>query len=235
MNWKSHAVSHPGNKRKYNQDAYFCHDNNGLWAVADGMGGHEAGEVASQTIVQSLANLAQSGRENNSVPNITSILEDVNQQLFSQNSANERIAGSTVALVQTINNHCTCLWAGDSRIYLYREGELQQISSDHSYVQELINQGKISIDEAVTHKHRNVITRAIGVHEELSFDVKQLELQSNDILLICSDGLYNEIANNEIAAILEYADLKHATKNLLELCLSREAGDNVSFVLVGVS
>lgn len=233
MNWISHAVSHPGNKRKYNQDAYFCHDHNGLWAVADGMGGHEAGEVASQTIVQSLANLAQSGRENSNVPNITSILEDVNQQLFSQNSANERIAGSTVAIVRTADNHCTCLWAGDSRIYLYREGKLQQISSDHSYVQELINQGKISIDEATTHKHRNVITRAIGVHAELSFDVKHIELQDNDKILICSDGLYNEIANNEIAAILEYANLKRATKDLLDLCLSREAGDNVSFVLVG--
>lgn len=233
MNWISHAVSHPGNKRKYNQDAYFCHDNNGLWAVADGMGGHEAGEVASQTIVQSLANLAQSGRENSNIRNITSILEDVNQQLFSQNSANERIAGSTVAIVRTTDNQCTCLWAGDSRIYLYRQGELQQLSSDHSVVQELINQGKLSIAEAATHKYRNVITRAIGVHQELAFDVKEINLQAHDKILICSDGLYNEIDNNEIAAILEYADLKHASKNLLDLCLSREAGDNVSFILVG--
>lgn len=232
MNWISHAVSHPGNKRTYNQDAYFCHDDNRLWAIADGMGGHEAGEIASQTIIQSLANLAQSGRENSNILNITSILEDVNQQLFHLNHTAERTAGSTIAVVQVENEQCTCLWAGDSRIYLFRDGQLQQLSLDHSYVQELINRGELSAVEAATHKQRNIITRAIGVSEQLQFDCKKIDLQANDKILLCSDGLYNEVGNEEIAAILQYSTLETASKILLDLCLSREANDNISFILV---
>jgi serine/threonine protein phosphatase PrpC len=214
MNWTSHAISHPGNRRKYNQDAYFCHDKNGVWAIADGMGGHEAGEIASQTIVQSLANLTQSGAHNSHILNITSILEDVNQQLYRQNSANERMVGSTIAMVQANQNNCTCLWAGDSRIYHYRDQHLQQLSVDHSYVQELINQGELSIADAESHAQRNVITRAIGVSENLDIEAKQFELQTNDLLLICSDGLYNEVAEAEIAAILEYSKPADAIKRL---------------------
>lgn len=234
MNWRSHAITHPGNRRHYNQDAYFCHDQNGVWAVADGMGGHEAGEIASQTIVQSLANLTQSGLQNSHTLNITSILEDVNQQLYQQNSANDRMVGSTVAMVRADKEQCTCLWAGDSRIYLYRAQQLQQLSVDHSYVQELINQGQLTATDAQTHQQRNVITRAIGVNEQLDIESKQLKLLPHDILLLCSDGLYNEVADEEIAAILEYATPPTAMKNLLDLCLSREAKDNISFVIVEV-
>lgn len=234
MNWTSYAVSHPGNKRKFNQDAYFCHDQHGIWAIADGMGGHEAGDVASQTIIQSLANLAQSGAENNSLMNITSLLEDVNQQLFAQNQANDRMVGSTIALVQVDNNICHCLWVGDSRIYLYRQQQFAQISSDHSYVQQLVDNGEITAKQAKTHQKRNVLTRAIGSAEELSFDTKNITVYANDKILICSDGLYSEVSTEEITAILEYSSAQTACENLLNLCLSRQANDNVSFVLVEI-
>lgn len=234
MNWTSHAFTHPGNLRNANQDAYYCHDQHGLWVVADGMGGHEAGEIASQTIMQSLANLTQSGAANTTLPNITSMLEDVNDQLFAQNTEHQRLVGSTIAMVQASNNECICLWAGDSRIYRLRHGQLEQVSVDHSYVQELINQGELSAEDAAHHKNKNVITRAIGVAAELHVDVKNIDVQVGDVLLLCSDGLYNEIEAAELAAILAFSSAKKAAQQLLELCLSREAKDNVSFVIVEV-
>jgi protein phosphatase len=234
MNWTSHALTHPGNLRTTNQDAFFCHDQHALWVVADGMGGHDAGEIASQTIVQSLANLTQSGAANTTVANITSMLEDVNEQLFAQYTAHQRLVGSTIAMMQIKQDQCCCMWAGDSRIYRLRAGKLQQISVDHSYVQELINQGELSEKDAANHKNKNVITRAIGVAATLQIEIKNITVQEGDLLLLCSDGLYNEIEAAELAAILAFSSAKQAAAQLLELCLSREAKDNVSFVIVEV-
>jgi serine/threonine protein phosphatase PrpC len=235
MNITSFALTHAGNKRQYNQDAYFCDDNNGIWAVADGMGGHESGDIASQTIIQSIANLTLGDRKNIDILTINSILEDVNEQLYKQNQANQQIMGSTLALVFIEDTHAICLWAGDSRVYLLRQGHFIQVSTDHSYVQELKNKGTF-LDSEASHKKNNVITRAIGPNADLKFDFLELEIQANDKFLICSDGLYNEISKEEISAVIQYSDdLKIAGNNLLDLCLSREAKDNVSLVLIGVT
>jgi serine/threonine protein phosphatase PrpC len=236
MHWTSHAESHTGNKRKNNQDAYYTHDKNGLWVIADGMGGYEAGEITSQTITQSLANLAQTGQANTDILTVTSILEDVNEQLVAQNTANNRIVGSTVAAAFMEQDTCTCLWAGDSRIYLFRDSNLVQLSLDHSYVEELIQNGEIDRADADKHSKSNVITRAIGVAESLTFDYKEIELLPGDRLLLCSDGLYGEISPSEIATILEFnPEPKKAVTQLLDLTLSREAKDNVNIIIVGES
>lgn len=234
MNWTSYTFCHVGNHRTSNQDALFSNDNCGLWVVADGMGGHEAGEIASQTIVQTIANLSQSGSSNSHLQNICSMLEDVNQQLFEQNQDNERTVGSTIALLQADQEHANFIWMGDSRIYLLREHTLQQLTTDHSYVQALINQGKLTADEAEQHQRKNIITRAIGVAAECEIEIGQQTLQAGDVFLLCSDGLYNEISQQELLAILDYSEPEQAINTLAELCLSREAKDNVSFILVEI-
>lgn len=234
MNIFSYAITHPGNKRQYNQDAYFCDDKNGLWAIADGMGGHDAGDIASQTIIQSIANLAQTGQMNLDILTITSILEDVNEQIFTQNVEHQRMMGSTIALVYAEDKNAICLWAGDSRVYLLRDNHLLQLSTDHSYIQELKNSGTY-LDQATTNKKNNIITRAIGASAELKCDYRELQLEADDKLLICSDGLYNEMSNEEIGAILQYsADIQTAGKNLLDVCLSREAKDNIGLIVLEV-
>ena len=233
MNWISYAVSHPGNVRTHNQDAYYCHDENGLWAIADGMGGHSAGDIASQTIIQALDNLSKGGASNTNIFTLTSILEDVNEQLVKQNIEHDRMTGSTIAVVFANDKNCTCLWAGDSRIYLYRNERLLQLSTDHSQLQELIAQGELTVEQAKEYKN-NVLTRAIGADADLKFDYKEFMLVANDKLLICSDGLYNEIDRAEIAAILEYTAASKVADELLKLCLARTAKDNISIILVDI-
>jgi serine/threonine protein phosphatase PrpC len=233
MNWISYAVSHAGNIRSNNQDAYYRHDQNGLWAIADGMGGHSAGDIASQTIIQSLDNLSKGGASNTNILTLTSILEDVNEQLVKQNIEHNRIAGSTIAVVFANDKNCTCLWAGDSRIYLYRNQRLLQLSTDHSQLQELITQGQITAEDAKHYKN-NVLTRAIGADADLKFDYKEFMLESYDKLLICSDGLYNELERSEISAILEYTPAAQAPEALLKLCLARTAKDNITILLVDI-
>ena len=233
MNWKSYAVSDTGNKRAINQDAYFCHDNHGVWLVADGMGGHEDGEIASQTIVQSIANLCESGKDNIRTTNITSMLEDVNQQIHHQNIALNRTVGSTIAMVMMNEDSFSYLWAGDSRIYLYRDKSLEQITTDHSYIQELLKLNKIAQNDAKHHKQRNLITRAIGIDKTIELESGTHDLQTGDKLLICTDGLYSELSSQEIATILEHDAPNAAAINLKKVCLSREASDNVSFIIIG--
>ena len=233
MNWISYAVSHAGNVRSSNQDAYYRHDQNGLWALADGMGGHSAGDIASQTIIQALANLSSAGASNTNIFTITSILEDVNEQLVKQNIEHNRMTGSTIAVVFASGKNCTCLWAGDSRIYLYRNQRLLQLSTDHSQLQEMIAHGEITPEQAKDYKN-NVLTRAIGADVDLKFDYKEFMLEPGDKLLLCSDGLYNEIERSEIAAILEYTSAAKVPDELLKLCLARTAKDNVSIILVDI-
>lgn len=233
MNWTSYAISHAGNVRNNNQDAFYRNDENGLWAIADGMGGHSAGDIASQTIITALANLSKGGASNTNIFTLTSILEDVNEQLVAQNTEHDRMAGSTIAVVFANEKNCTCLWAGDTRIYLYRQQRLLQLSTDHSQLQELLAQGEITPEQAKHYKN-NVLTRAIGADANLKFDYKEFILEEGDKLLLCSDGLYNEIERAEIAAILEYTPTAQVTEKLLQLCLARTAKDNITIVLVDI-
>ena len=140
------AKSDKGKVRASNQDSGYSGNN--LFIVADGMGGHSAGDIASQTIITALANLSKGGASNTNIFTLTSILEDVNEQLVAQNVEHERMAGSTIAVAFATGKNCTCLWAGDTRIYLYRRQRLLQLSTDHSQLQELLAQGEITPEQA---------------------------------------------------------------------------------------
>lgn len=231
--WQSTHRSNKGLVRQINEDACLDRPEIGLWVVADGMGGHAAGDLASQAIVDALRSIEPSESLGLMADGVKQRLLEVNQelQLESKNRGGE-IIGSTVVALLEHQGRCIYLWAGDSRIYLYRRGDIRQLSRDHSEVEELIAQGIVSHDQADSCPISNYITRAVGADNELELDAEIIEPCTGDLFLLCSDGLNKEVADDEIARVLERFPLQEAAERLLALSLERGARDNVTFVLV---
>jgi protein phosphatase len=223
----------PGKVRQENEDHCLALPEIGLWVVADGMGGHEAGALASATVVQSLESIGSPV----SAPDLLARFEDrvlrANARL--KEIANERggiVIGSTVAVVLIHDAYYACLWSGDSRIYLVRNGEITQVSRDHTEVQELIEKGLLTREEARTWPRRNVITRAIGVNDDPELDLEHGLLQPGDTFVICSDGLTGHVEDHEILDRVSKLDPQGACDALIGLTLERGATDNVTVVVV---
>jgi serine/threonine protein phosphatase PrpC len=234
--WSSADRTHVGMVRKINEDACLALPEMGLWAVADGMGGHEAGEVASQMIIDALRQVPAELPWDAFIAAVQEHLREVNERLREESNQRyqQRTIGSTVAVLLARDDQCACLWAGDSRIYRLRQGQLQQLTRDHSHVQELVDQGLIDPDQAHDHPLGNVITRAVGSAEELEIDVRTLPLQANDVFLLCSDGLNKTVTDAEIARLLSTPDNHEAVQALIHLALVRGASDNVTIIVVRV-
>ncbi|MCH9643896.1 MAG: protein phosphatase 2C domain-containing protein [Gammaproteobacteria bacterium] len=234
MSWSCSAVTHTGHKRAQNEDAYLIDPELGLWAVADGMGGHRDGRLASQTIISNLSKLKPTPSYKAMQEQLRHCLTDVNYSLYHKGLTTPPydVSGSTVALMLTQHQRCQCLWAGDSRIYLLRDRKLRQLSRDHSYVQKLIDNGNISLKEARNHPKANLITKAIGIHATVHIDAVALNAEVGDRFLICSDGLYNELSDKEIVSFLKQPSIEKACKEMLQLALSRDANDNITIVIV---
>ncbi|MCP3850643.1 MAG: serine/threonine-protein phosphatase [Gammaproteobacteria bacterium] len=234
--------THTGYVRKLNEDSIFTHPNFNLFAVADGMGGHSAGDLASQFIIQELSNLdfydhnPQAAIESIEMT-LLSVNKKINSGLFFDKKIKKDIdetivAGSTIVVAYISDNICHCFWVGDSRLYIYRNNKLYQITKDHSIVQEMIDSGQLSLEEAKLHPQTNVITRAVGVSEELKIDLNQFEIQKGDKLLLCSDGLYNEINSDVMIASLNEKKVDKIANKLLGEVLLGDASDNVSLIVV---
>ena len=234
MRWSSASLTDVGKVHKVNQDACLDLPAAGLWVVADGVGGHNEGEVASQLIVDTLSHTGGHVRLSDFVNAVEDSLQAVHKTLVDRAaSRNENmIIGSTVAALLVVEHYGVCLWAGDSRIYRYRGGQLEQLTRDHSQVEELIANGGLLREEAENHPHANVITRAVGAGEELFLDVELHKLCNADRYLICSDGLYKEVSEAEIAEHMKYGDCVTICRTLVALALERGAHDNVTVVAI---
>ncbi len=234
IQWISTSATHVGTVRKINEDAVFSKPEINLWAVADGMGGHEAGDVASSMITNMLDEIEEKNNLDAFVSSIEDKVLNANQRLlkYSEVMFNGRIIGSTVAILLIKGRIGVCLWAGDSRLYRYRNGEIKQMTVDHSHVAELLKQGVISIEEAETHPDANVITRAVGTCEHLYVDIDVFSVNMGDTFLLCTDGLYNAVNEGSIVDCLQQNDIETATHTLIETSLNNSASDNVSVVLV---
>jgi serine/threonine protein phosphatase PrpC len=232
--WQSAATTDLGKVREINEDAYANCPEIGLWAVADGMGGHLAGDLASGTIVGALKRIEKPGKLSEFVDKVEDCLLDVNKRLVNQASSDGRSAtiGSTVAILLAEQDHCVCLWAGDSRVYRLRDHKMQSITQDHSEVEEMIEQGQLLRENAEAHPAANVITRAVGAAEELFIDVELERLQDGDRYLLCSDGLYKEIAEEEICEYLQRGSCSDACRELIGAALQRGSRDNVTALVV---
>lgn len=234
INWKSVQYSHTGLVRKINEDAMLSLPEQKLWAVADGMGGYEAGNIASDMIISSLKKLKLGGSLNETVNRVEDSLIEVNNLIlaYADILLDGRILGSTVVTLIIKGRVGICMWAGDSRLYRYRNRQLEQLTRDHSYVANQVMQGQITAKEAGDHPDSNIITRAVGADSEIYIDINAFSVQLGDIFLLCSDGLYNKVSNNEIAKTLASLSIKQAVNELVLKALDNGADDNVSVVLI---
>ena len=208
----------------------------GMWAVADGMGGHEAGDVASQKVAAALASLPDGQDLDDVTDAAVSALDDVNAELIrlARSDHRPRTIGSTVVGLAIRDGQYRCFWAGDSRAYRIRGNAIERLTRDHSLVQGLIDAGMLSREEAKDHPDANVITRAVGASETLDVEITAGDAQSGDQFLLASDGLTRLVEDEELASIISSWPAGEAADTLIDAVLARGAPDNVSLILTRV-
>ena len=229
--WWSCCRTDTGRQRRINEDAYLDMEDIGLWVVADGMGGHSKGDVASRIIVDSFNGLNKPASMNEFAFIVKRRLKQANNRIIASVTP-DQMMGSTVVAFLVYKRELRCIWAGDSRAYLMRDGRLTQISHDHNIAQEMVDRGELRQEEAAFHPSANRITRAIGTRNELVLDEYRSFLRDGDTVLLCSDGLNKEVSDSEVADILENNDCGDASSELIELTLERGARDNVTVAVI---
>jgi len=234
IEWICSSATNTGAVRPLNEDALLDKKEISLWVVADGMGGHEAGNVASQMIVEALGDMERPGTLSGYVNELENRIRDVNRRLleYSEIMLDGKLVGSTFVGFTIYDQIGLCMWMGDSRLYLYRGNELKQLSRDHSQVAELLASGAISEAEAKDHPDANVITRAVGTSDELCIEYDVFNVQVGDVFLLCSDGLYNAVDSENISESLKADTPEHTVDTLIQQALENEARDNVSVIVV---
>jgi protein phosphatase len=233
VRWTSASRSHPGRVRQVNEDAYLDRSEHGLWAVADGMGGHTLGEFASGLAVQGLMDLPAALDPEQQVSAALERLQEVNRRLRAEALRRDvPLIGTTIAALLAAGNVCSCLWAGDSRIYLYRAGRLRQLTRDHNHLEAARSRHVTNSDDTLVRPPANFITRALGARDTLHIDRMTLELLDDDIFLLCTDGLSNEVSELSIEQALLPGICSLACERMVDMALHREARDNITAVVV---
>lgn len=234
ISWDSSLLTDVGAVRSVNEDAVISRPEIGLWAVADGMGGHKVGDIASSKIVAALEVIKDCQRLSDCVEVIEDCLLDVNQLMleYAQIMFDGGTMGSTVVVAVIKGRIGACLWVGDSRLYRYRNQKLVQLTRDHSQLEEMIAMGLLSREESENHPNRNVITRAVGVEPQLFVDMTLFTTQVGDTFLLCSDGLYNALTEEELVQGLSLRDVQQSAQQLMSKALEKGARDNVSVIVV---
>jgi serine/threonine protein phosphatase PrpC len=224
------AVSDTGRKRRHNEDSFVLQPP--IFAVVDGMGGANAGEVASRIAADALREGSQNGGSGEGA--VTSLVEEANRRVYRRATEDASASGMgttlTVALVE--EGRVRFGHVGDSRAYLLRDGELMQLTEDHSLVGELVRSGKLAPEDAESHPQRSVITRALGTDPDVDVDTFTQETRSGDIFVLCSDGLYSMVANPTILELVERyrGDLDAAAKALIAAANKAGGDDNITVV-----
>jgi serine/threonine protein phosphatase PrpC len=226
--------THVGLRRKVNEDSVLDRTDRGLWAVADGMGGHEAGDVASAMVTEALRQLPIVYGLDQTVDGAIAAIQNVNRELIAMAGTEDRsrTIGTTIVGLAVADGHFRCFWAGDSRAYRVRDGQIRRLSRDHSLVQDLVDAGMLKSEEAERHENANIITRAVGVSEELQVDSSAGEAAPGDLFLLGSDGLTRLVDDGELLEQLAANPLEQAGDALIDMVLARGAPDNVSLVIV---
>jgi protein phosphatase/serine/threonine-protein phosphatase Stp1 len=232
--FRSRAATHPGAAGRHNEDAYLNRPDLGLWAVTDGAGGHEAGEVASAEVVGQLDGITAGLSAADMLQEVRARLEAAHARLREKASqqGSDIVMATTAVVVLASDDYFACLWVGDSPAYLLRAGTLTKITRDHSLVQELVEGGIISETEAVHHPQANVITRAVGADTDaLDLDKRTGQLMLGDRLLLCSDGLSKTLSNERLAELLAM-DGEDSAERVVMAAVEARATDNVTAVTI---
>jgi serine/threonine protein phosphatase PrpC len=231
----SAMATHVGAVRRHNEDAGLDRREIGLWAVADGMGGHAAGEVASQLIVDSLSAIEAPADPGGFLAEVRTRLSNANLKLIEEAARRGTpVVGSTVVVLLAHGEFFACLWAGDSRLYRLRNGELRRLTRDHSQVWEMVEAGVLDEAAAEHHASANIITRAVGAQPDLVLDKVSDRLAADDLFLLCTDGLSKMVPDREIAELLRGAPLPLIPEALIAAALARGGRDNVTVVVVRI-
>ncbi|WP_096086979.1 PP2C family protein-serine/threonine phosphatase [Agaribacterium haliotis] len=228
--WLSAGLTHIGRVRPVNEDAFLQADSLRLWVIADGMGGHSRGDYASKAVIKTFEQFCWQDRLAASVKQLEQQLAACNEQC--RTAFRGKRIGSTVAALFVYGHHCFFLWAGDSRIYRLRQGQLQQMTEDHSLAQEKCARGELTPEQAAIHPSANVLTRAVGVHSTLQLDLRHAAFEPGDRYLICSDGLYNGVSIADMHTRLALGSVDDAAASLLDRALDNGGRDNISVIVV---
>ena len=233
MRLDSFGGTHQGRVRPINEDRFLSRPEYGVFIVADGMGGHSHGDIASSAIVQSVDDGLSHVPHTQMVETLSESLLRANDVIGGISRANDNIViGSTIAGLALTGGKFSVLWSGDSRVYLLRDGRIQQLTIDHNEAEMLLRQGAISREQAREWPRRNVIVHAIGVNEEPHIEITEGSLRAGDVFVLCTDGLTTHLADSEIQkAALELA-AQQACVELIRIALARGGTDNVTVVVV---
>jgi serine/threonine protein phosphatase PrpC len=242
----SYGGSHVGRRRDHNEDAYLCDDELGLWVVADGMGGHAAGEVASQEAIDTIHGMVRRGKATVSIEGdfteeraraasrvVEGAVQAATYILFAMAELDREKAGmgTTISAMMRFGDSLALAQVGDSRIYRVREGKAQQLTEDHTLIAWQLKQGLISADEARVSKLRNVITRAVGSRDYVQVDTSVWEAAVGDTYLLCSDGLHGYLKLEEIPAIVAEGGA-FSIDRLIAMANGRGGKDNITAIVV---
>ncbi len=239
MRYSAYGSTHVGKVRDHNEDSFFVSDEGGFFIVADGMGGLAAGEVASQiakdTIVSALKKSSDSSTPYDRV--LRDAIESANAEVRVALTENPsaRGMGSTCVVLAFRDSDFYIAYVGDSRIYLFRNNHLKQITRDHSYVEELFLRGLITAEEKIDHPYKSSITRYVGHADKIEADITSGPLSNDDVFLLCSDGLTGEVPDDKIEEVLKTTPgMQEGVDKLINLALENGGNDNVSVIAVKV-
>ena len=233
--WEAASFSHCGNHRQLNEDRFLIRSRDSFWLVADGMGGHHRGDFASDMVIQVTNDLPISGDLDARAETVRAALTRAHERLqqVSANSEPPITCGTTVTVLQIHDCQGIVQWAGDSRLYRWRHHTLTPMTRDHSYVEELIVQGKLSPKDAENDPRQHIITRAIGVDQSLAIEQHSFEVDPGDRFLLCTDGLYRELSAGQISTTMgDASSAEEAALALLESALAGAANDNITGVVI---
>lgn len=221
-----------GKKRKQNEDAAWFDEKRGVFAVADGMGGHLAGEVASAMAIDAVAHMAAQ-RKKPSIELLKKAVLSAHKRILAHAKGHEECSGmgTTLSVMWRADRYMYIAHVGDSRIYRLRENKLEQITEDHSLVGEFVRAGLITKEEARVHPRRNIITRALGTEGDNTPDLLAADYLPTDRFLLCTDGLTGMVSDDEIERVLLENDIENAADQLLAMALDAGGSDNVTLIL----
>jgi PPM family protein phosphatase len=233
MRIESCGGTHQGRVRPINEDRFLSRPEHGVFAVADGMGGHSHGDIASSAIVQAIEDSLFQASHLEKVKALSESLVRANDLIGDISRAHDNIViGSTVAALAVTESRFSVLWTGDSRVYLVRDGKIQQLTADHTEAGMLLRQGAITRDQARDWPRKNVIVHAIGVNEEPHIEITEGAIRAGDVFVLCSDGLTSHLADAEIQKISLENAARQACAELIRIALARGGTDNVSVIIV---
>jgi protein phosphatase len=245
---RSFGASDLGRRRQVNEDAFLCDDDLGLWVVADGMGGHAAGEVASNEAIDNIYGMVKRGKAR--LPNdveateatlraavrlLEGSVQAATYMVYAMSELDSRKSGmgTTISAMMSIAQFVVTAQVGDSRIYRVRDGEVEQLTEDHTLINWQLKQGIITIEEAKHSRHKNVITRAVGNRDYVQVDTGLVELAEGDTFLLCSDGLHGYLRSDEIPAYISHGG-DDGVRRLIDLANARGGKDNITAIIVEV-